>query len=274
VDSLGDRVTSGGGRGVFPALPPGVKPRPVESLFARFAATSGTRELGALATPGSAGDSMVATFVVLDSVGREVTRRARAVSSSECEPNLQIADFATELPPGSYTVGLTVRDGAGRRGVARTELQVGPPRAKLELSDVVLTCGVPDPAGAQAMAGLAPNVGARVGAAEPLTAYFEIYDLALAANGRSRFQYEYVVRSAERDVRNWFQRVFGPRVGPAPISATREEENVGNLRRQYVSIPIDGLPAGRYRLEVKVMDLLSGEEARGSAEFERAAVAP
>ena len=274
VDSLGDRVWSGGGRGVFHALPPGVRPRPVESLFAHFQGAGGSRALGALATPGTPGDSMIATFVVLDSVGREVARQRRPVSSSECEPNLQVADFAADLKPGSYTLGLSVRDNANRRGVARSDFTVEPPRAKLELSDLVLTCGRPDPTATPAMAGLAPNVAARVGAADPLTAYFEIYGLALGAGGQSRFQYEYVVRSAEKDRRNWFQRVLAPKPGQTPIAATREEQNAGNLRRQYVIVPIDNLIAGRYRLEVRVVDLLSGEEARSAAEFDRAAAAP
>ena len=274
VDSLGDRVTSGGGRGVFPALPPNAKPRPIESLFASFGGASGGRALGALATPGTSGDSLFATFVVLDSVGREVFRQRRDVTSSECEPNLQVAEFAADLPPGSYLLGLTVRDRQGRRGLARSDLKVRPPRAALELSDVVITCGVPDPGSVRAMSGITPNVGGRVGAAEPLTAYFEIYDLALAANGISRFQYEYTVRSAEKDRRNWFQRVLAPRAGASPISVTREEENAGNLRRQYVSVPLETLPSGRYRLEVRVVDLLTGEEARGAAEFARSAAAP
>lgn len=271
VDSLGDRVTSGGGRAVFPALPPGARPRPMETLFARFAAPAGGRALGALATPGAASDSLSGVFVVLDSVGNEVARQGRRVAASECEPNLQVADFAADLTPGRYLLGLTVRDGAGRRGVARRELIVPRPSAALAVSDVVVTCGVPDGAAGRAMAGLAPNVGARVGVAEPLTAYFEVTGLALGSGGRSRFQYEYVVRSAERDRRNWFQRVLAPRPGPAPIAATFEEENSGTVRRQYVSVPLESLAAGgRYRLEIRVTDLLSGEEARAATEFARA----
>lgn len=272
VDSLGDRLASGGGRAVFPQLPPGARPRPVESLFARFAGGSDARALGALTTPAAGGEEgLEATWVVLDSAGNEVRRERRGAAASACEPGLMGAGFTADLPPGRYLLGLTVRDGAGRRGLARSPFEVGPPRAALELSDVLVTCGVPDPEGPAAAAGPEPHVGRRVTGAAPLTAYFEVYDLATGAGGRSRFQLTYSVRAAGRDRRNWVQRWLAPRAGTAPIVVTRDEEQAGNLRRQYLSIPVDRLAPGRYRLEVRVVDLLSGEEARGGAEFTREA---
>jgi hypothetical protein len=217
---------------------------------------------------------VVASFVVLDSLMREVVRQNRPAVSSECEPNLQAADFLTELPPGEYRIGLAVRDGSGRRGVERYNLTVDPPRVRLELSDVVVTCGVPTGEAAPVLPAIAANVGARVGASDPLTAYFEIHDLAIGADGRSRFQYEYAVRWAVPDTRTWIQRVLSPRPGPAPIVATRDEVNEGTIRRQFVSVPLGSMPGGRYRLEIKVVDLLTGEEARGAVEFERAGAVP
>jgi hypothetical protein len=49
---------------------------------------------------------------------------------------------------------------------------------------------------------------------------------------------------------------------------------LGTVRRQYVSVPVQGLPAGRYELQITVRDVLSGEERRSSAEFSRVPGAP
>src|SRR5439155_1317048 len=118
-----------------------------------------------------------------------------------------------------------------------------------------------------------PNPGARVSGRDPLTAYFEIYHLSPGGNGQARFQYVYTVRSAERDPRIWIQRAFAPRRQPPPISATREEEMAGTLRRQFITVPIQSLPPGKYRLEILVRDLVAGTEASRAAEFVEVAVA-
>ena len=268
---LGDRLATRGGRGVFPMLPPEARSMPVDGSVARFETASGTRLLGQAGTAGNPGDTLSADWVVLDSLREEVARGRQALQPSACDPaGWQVADFAAELPPGSYLVGITVRDPAGRRGVLRRTVRVPPPGAALALSDVVVACGLPFVAG-NAPARLEPNPGARVAQGAPLVAYFEVYHLRADANGKSRFEYVYTVRSAAKDPRVWLQRLFSPRRESAPISASREEENAGELRRQYVSVPVQALPPGRYRLEIKVRDLASGEEAAGSAEFVREA---
>lgn len=114
-----------------------------------------------------------------------------------------------------------------------------------------------------------PNPGARVMGDDPLAAYFEIYDLAADAGGRSRFEYIYTVRSVRRDDRIWISRVFKPTQTVPPIRASRAEEHVGTLRRQYVSIPVESLPAGPYELEIEVRDLANGSRAVTKAVFER-----
>ena len=54
------------------------------------------------------------------------------------------------------------------------------------------------------------------------------------------------------------------------ISATsREAQQVGALRRQFVSVPTQSLEPGRHRLEIRVTDLLTGAVATGATEFAR-----
>lgn len=261
-----------GGRGVFRALPPGVRRLPVEGAIARFeGATGGERLLAQLATPGSPADTLFAEWVVLDSAStREVARGSRALVSSACDPAaLRVAEFAAELEPGAYVAGISVHDGRGGRGIWRSPVSVAGARAGVRLSDIVVSCGTPDvsPAdGGPPVIRIEPNPASRVGPGDPLTAYFEIYGLSPEAGGLARFEYLYTVR-AKRDPRIWLQRVLQPRSQPPPLSTRREAENAGSLRRQFVSVPVHELPDGEYRLDIQVRDLVAGTETKGSVPF-------
>jgi GWxTD domain-containing protein len=269
-DSLARRQDSQavrGGRGVFPKLPPGVRPLDIQGAIARFESPGGARVIGQVEVAGGPADSLWADWIVLDSTRSEVARGGRALSPSACDATTRrVADFAAELHPGEYLVGLTVRDGRGGRGVFRSAARIERPEAGLDLSDIVIACGAPVAPLADAVR-IEPNPGARVTGAGPLTAYFEIYHLAPAGDGQARFEYVYTVKSAEKDPRVWLQRLVNPRRRIPDISVTREAENVGPLRRQFVTVPVDALPVGRYRVEVAVRDLVAGTEVTGSAPF-------
>ena len=51
------------------------------------------------------------------------------------------------------------------------------------------------------------------------------------------------------------------------MTATREDENLGSLRRQFLKVPLETLPPGHYWLEIHVRDLLSDAETDGREEF-------
>ncbi len=271
-DSLakrGESMTTAGGRGVFHKLPPGVAPLPVEGLVSRFESGDGGRVLAQLAAPAGA-DTLSAEWVVVDSTRAIVRRGTRPLAPSACDPSgPRVVDFETDVPPGPYTVGISVR-GAGRRGVYRAHTDLWPAAATLSLSDLVLTCRPPEvrtgPDGTRSLH-LEPNPARHIGSDQPLGAYFEIYHLATAADGLAHFSYEYTVRSAEKDPRIWIQRAFAPRRQTPPLEARREEQNMGPNRRQYISEPVQTLPPGRYRLEIVVHDLVADSQARASVEF-------
>ncbi len=261
-------VATPGGRGVFPALPPGVHELPMESAIARFEGARGPRLLAQVESAGGPGDSLRAMWAVVDTAGRQVLAGARDLSPSACEPDrFKVADFADSLAPGAYTVSLSVRDHARGRGVSRQPIELAPPGERIALSDILISCGAPL-AGATSVRP-EPNPRGRVASSDPLTAYFEIYHLRSGANGLSRFEYVYTVESAEKDERIWIQRMLAPRARPEPITASRTESNAGPLRRQFLTVPLGALPPGRYRLSVRVRDDLTGSVAAGSAEFER-----
>ena len=265
------RFATRSGRGVFPTLPPGVQPTPVSGVIARFETDGVPRLLTLLETPGAPGDSGRAQFVVLDSTRREVARGVSALSPSACDPaSARVADFTASLPPGDYLVGFTVDDGHGRRGLARQAVTLGAPRVSIALSDIVVSCGrASDQAGPEAVR-LSANPSARVMPGLPLTAYFEIYHLRTGEDGLARVEFEYTVRSTARDPRVWIQRLIAPRKAIPEISTRREDVQTGDLRRQFVEVPIDGLPAGPYRLDIVVRDLVANTQIAGVALFTKA----
>jgi GWxTD domain-containing protein len=274
-----DVIASRGGRGVFPLLPPGTRPRKVDGVIARFSGERGPRLFGEIQTAGTPDEGLTAEWVVLDTAMAEAARGHREAGASACDPaSVRAADFAAELPPGRYQVGLTLRDAAGGRGVLRREVELTVPLPTLTLSDAVTTCGRPDVS--TPAAGEAPVVrieaapSGEVSGAGPLTVYFEMYDLRPDETGTSRFEYEATVRSAEKDSRIWIQRLLAPRPRIPAISATRREEQPGNLRRQFVSIPVGELADGRYRLDILVRDLNAGTEATTRVGFVKATPPP
>ena len=265
-----DLLATAGGRAVFPALPPGVRPLRVEGCVARFEGVQGMKLLAQIETPGTPVDSLWAQCVLVDSSEHVVARLARTLSPSGCDPaTLRTGDFTFDVPPGVYRVAFSVRDGHGARGVARTTQQVAPVPAGLSMSDVVVTCGPIDIVQGASEIRLGPNLKARVAGEGPLIAYFEIYRMRPGADGQAHYEYEYTVESEERDTRPWFQRLL-PFGGREPHYVVRSEEtNLGPLRRQFITVPVRSLKPGHYRLDVKVRDLTTNTITTGSARFER-----
>jgi GWxTD domain-containing protein len=276
-DSLSQRsgsLATAGGRGVFAMLPPGTRPLPIDVSIARFEGDERPRMLAWLQSPGTPEDTLWGEWVVLDSTRAEVARMRRPLGLSACDPGaLRATDFASELPPGRYLAGLSVRPSRGpaRRGVFRSEVVLSARQAALELSDVVVSCGSPDVGGSGGPPSvrLTASPGARVEGTGPLVVYFETYNLQSGADGLSHFEYEYVVQAADPDPRIWVQRMLSPRRAIPAISAIRREQQPGSLRRQFVTVPIQSLPAGRYRIQITVRDLLAGSEAARSVVFVR-----
>ncbi len=259
-------IATAGGRGVFHLLPPGVQPLAVDGQLTRFESDSAPRLLALLEAPGGPTDSLWAEWVVLDSARAEAARGAGALAPSACAAaTRRTGDFSASLAPGSYLVSMTVRDQSGRRGIIRRQVALAAPRRTLELSDVVLSCSLPG-AGDQGVVRIDPNPGGYVTGAGPLTAYFEIYHLTPGADGLSRFEYVYAVRSAAKDTRFWLAKLLAPLPDPA-LAVSRQDQNPGSLRRQYITVPVASLAPGRYRLEITVRDLATGAAAARQLEF-------
>lgn len=250
-------ATLGDGRLVYRALPPGTIAMNARALVSRFPADAGARLVAHLEAPGGPTDSLWGTWVVVARDGREVARGSGKLSLSTCSPTEQrIADFGAEVPPGDYRVDLAVSDGDRRRGVVHLRTSVDPPAGQPAMSDLVLLCGTPPMMSANSVR-LEPNFALHIAEVRSVAVYFEIDHLATASDGQSRFGYTYRVRPVKEGKRR-----------PEPVlEASREEENVGSYRRQFVNAQLPSLKRGTYDLEVEVRDLVSGGVALRTIQF-------
>ena len=271
----GNLLATAGGRALFPLLPPHARALAVDGCVLRFEGATGARLLAQIEAPGTPVDSVWAQCVVTDSSEHVIARAARELTPSGCDPTeLRTGDFTFDVPPGVYRVAFSVRDGHGARGVARATRVVGPAPAGLAMSDRVVVCGPVGAARAVPEIRLGPNLKARVAGAGPLIAYFELYHMAPDAGGQARFEYEYAVRSEDKDARPWYRRLLPFGDSRRHYAVKSEDTNVGPLRRQFITVPVRDLGPGHYRLDVRVRDLATGAVTTGTARFERVGAGP
>ena len=256
-----DLIALGDGHGVFRALAPGAAPMPVVATLSRFPTAEGVLVLAHVFAKGEPADSLRGTWAIVDADGHTVQRVSRPLSVSACDPTeQQVADFSMLVPPGEYRIDLSVGGVHGRRGVAHLRTRIAPAEAALEMSDLVLLCNDQGTAVGPEGIRIEPNVSGIAPRRRTMSVYYELERLALAADGTSRFSYAYSIRP-----------VLPPNEpGPPPAAvfeASREEENNGTHRRQFVSLPIAALRSGEYEARVEVRDLVSGAVAERTVRF-------
>jgi tetratricopeptide (TPR) repeat protein len=254
-------IALGAGRGVFRALAPGAKPMPITGAVSRFPTGRGVLVLAHVFAAAEPSDSVWGTWALVGSDGRTVRRESRRLSVSACDPTgRQVADFSVEVPPGDYRIDLSAGASGGRRGVARFETRADTVAGALDMSDLVLLCADQTHAVGPEGVRIEPNVEHRVRGMRAMTVYYELEHLDVGADGTSRFSYAYSIRP-----------VSAPGKAPRPnaFEASREEENVGPHRRQFVSLPIAPLKPGEYEVTIRVRDERSGATVERSVWFEK-----
>ncbi len=266
-----DLLPAGGGRAVFSTLPPGATPLDVAGSVHRFPGERLTRLFAFVTAPGAPADTLDADCVVLDSDDRPVARASRRLGPSACDPtHVRTGEFGFDLPAGEYRVALAVSDGRGGRGTLRRaeHLESRDPGA-LEVSDVVVVCRPPAAAPTSGTVVLDPDPRALPPPGVPLSVYFEIRGLARDGDAPSHFEIRYTATPlSERRRPSWIQRTLGARERHF-LNARSEDTFAGDVRRQFISLPLRDLPAGEYRLDVHVRDLGNGAEQTRSVRFEK-----
>lgn len=114
---------------------------------------------------------------------------------------------------------------------------------------------------------------------QPLRAYFEIYNLSVTG-GESRYRITYEIRDhPERPLNSWnklgrwMAGVVGTRDGDPHVAQSYTRAGYGHDESEKISIDIDVLKGGRYRLIITVEDLNSGETAAVDKTFYKAGTA-
>jgi hypothetical protein len=187
---------------------------------------------------------------------------------------VQVAQFNFDLPAGDYVVGVAANDSArGGTGTWRLRAHV-PPNfpGRIELSDLELACargdGASDDAFAKIEGTIVPDPLRLVARDQPMGVYFEIYNLVTDDSGRSRFSFEYEIRSTRPDRRPFFIKAINPRRNDPVVSVERSDEVPGRARFQYVTANLESQPPGPYRIEVAVVDSLTGFRTVRGLDFE------
>lgn len=259
-----DLVAVGNGLGVFPALPPGIHRRALDVRLARFPASPGTRVTAYVRTAGSPADTLRGRWVILDSARRRVAGDQAPLGVSACDPTgARALEFAAVLPPGDYRAGFAVDDMHGGRGLVTLPLHVAPPTSGLAVSDLVLVCGNVLTRVADQAVRIEPRQDP-IPAGGALDAYCEISGLTPDSTRTAHLVLTWRVRS---------RATPEGRPAPAVIEASREESQAGDLRRQFLHVPLTALGAGSWRIELQVKDRTTGAEAEGAADFETRAPA-
>ncbi len=263
-----DLIALGDGFAVFPTLPPPAQRLEVRGALAGFEDERGPRLFAQVNVPAEPGDSLTAVWVVRDTSGRERLRQEQRLATSVCDPaGHRIAELNAALPAGAFDLAVSVRDTHHRRGLYRAQAEMAPPPDSLALSDVVLTCGEPALLVEGRSIRLEADRDAVIARGAPLVAYFEIYRLAAGADGLSTFEVEYTARRLRETPEGRLKPEAAAAL--ASPSASREETQVERMRRQFLTVPAQSLTPGRYRLEIRVRDMVSGRVARREVEFTR-----
>lgn len=202
-----------------------------------------------------------------------------SIDTSRGWQNLVLDMAAIEAPPGTYELGLRVREAETRRFQIYKQQVVleDYARADLNLSDIELAWSITDEAlseGAFVKQGLniMPMSVWAFPEKHPAFLYFEIYHLRKNEFGQTHYRVTYHIQS--KDLKNRGARVLaglgrllGKEEGKQGVSVTYDQ--IGNTTDglSYVELNLDGAGKGDHEVQVTVEDLVSGVQVKKKTTF-------
>ncbi|AMW04281.1 GWxTD domain-containing protein [Gemmatimonas phototrophica] len=197
--------------------------------------------------------------------------------------------FVQGVPAGPIRVRVEGNDANVSGAVARAHMEIDIARARrdiLEMSDVMITERVTssdDPLGGWQRAGIIPKGDLTMAQREPFSVYWETYGLRPSPEKRLKAEVRFRVTLVEidRSNRNASLRFLLDAADFVGLTREGNEELTVRFTREMPAgtsertpmvntIGLGTSPAGLYRLEVVITDLVSGQTAR-SARFFRVA---
>ncbi len=202
-----------------------------------------------------------------------------SIDTSRGWQNLVLDMAAIEAPPGTYELGLRIREAETRRFQIYKQQVVleDYARADLNLSDIELAWSITDEApseGAFVKQGLniMPMSVWAFPEKHPAFLYFEIYHLRKNEFGQTHYRVTYHIQS--KDLKNRGARVLaglgrllGKEEGKQGVSVTYDQ--IGNTTDglSYVELNLDGAGKGDHEVRVTVEDLVSGVQVTKKTTF-------
>ncbi len=187
---------------------------------------------------------------------------------SFAEANLWVDTQPMQAPPGSHQVSMEFETTSGNTvAVQRREVKIPDFSGdELNVSDVMLAYRIEESLDDAAASdgdvlrnglSISPAPWSVFSAKQPIYLYFEVYNLASAAEGRSDYEMEAVLTAKDqsRGLKKLFRNVFGGRDGVSvrlPGSGTVTDEG------HYLILDAANQETGLYTLTLRVEDNVSG----------------
>ncbi|MBT5872057.1 MAG: tetratricopeptide repeat protein [Candidatus Latescibacteria bacterium] len=231
------------------------------------------------------------SFVVLrDQELRRVTETMRNIGPVERPPTevpkrsaktvVRTASLSLPAPPGSYRTSVGIRDSISQRiGIYETPLTVWDYSSNdLNLSDIKLALGVTPRSddGAFVRHGhkIIPNPSRLFQRSQPVFFYYEIYNLPMDSDGRTRYRTDLEISMKEQKM-NIVWRIlsgFGRLVrkedeDSRTVLISYDGEGTKSDEYLYTSVDTGDSPSGKYTVQLTITDLLTGQTISRSRDF-------
>ncbi|MCY3868258.1 MAG: GWxTD domain-containing protein [Gemmatimonadetes bacterium] len=202
-----------------------------------------------------------------------------SVDTSSGWQNLVLDMAAIEAPPGTYELGLRVREAETRRFQIYQQQVVleDYSRADLNLSDIELAWSISDETPSEGVfvkqgLNIMPMSVWAFPEKHPAFLYFEIYHLSKNEFGQTHYRVTYDIRSKDQmgqgaRVLAGLGRLLGKAEGEQGVSVTYDQ--IGNTTDglSYVELNLDGAGKGDHEVQITVEDLVSGVQVRKKTTF-------
>ncbi len=202
-----------------------------------------------------------------------------SVDTSRGWQNLVLDMAAIEAPPGTYELGLRVREAETRRFQIYKQQVVleDYARADLNLSDIELAWSISEETPSESVfvkqgLNIMPMSVWAFPEKHPAFLYFEIYHLSRDEFGQTHYRVTYHIQSKDQKIRGarvlaGLGRLLGKEEGKQGVSVTYDQ--IGNTTDglSYVELNLDGAGKGDHEVQVTVEDLVSGVQITKKTTF-------
>lgn len=223
------------------------------------------------------GSNVTTRMLILDSLYNPVhsaDKEYRLASNLDAAMSAIVDEFRASLNPGRYLIVMDVRNNTTSKiGIYKMDIKIKDfTGSNLTLSDIQVASRVDEGIEFGSFVKphtnilVIPNPASNTMRNRPLTVYFEIYNLTLDNDGHSNYEVSYqIFEKRDRNVFSVLTRLFSRKEYRISQSTLRR----GNTTKQseYFGFDISELAQGNAVLQVRVKDLLSGQEATSFLEL-------